>query len=152
MSSPKVDIENETLAVDVSKSKSQVKRVFTVLKVTHENQEGDFKGGKFQSKTPAGAARKAANQACKAIYGNEDCTIEISIKETTKNGSSKEYPYEATRKLNEKDVQFTGQEGGGVKIPFKYSMTLKSLKKNSKGKVVEKVPVPADEMTVDEKV
>lgn len=131
--------------------KKVVKRVFTVLSVRDiEGKECDFKGGKYFSKTPAGAARKSANQACKILYNDQDCIVEVLIKEITKNGSSKEYSYRAERKLAEKTVPFQGSSGA-VSIPFKYSMVLKSLK-TEKGKKVATV-VPQSELdTVDESV
>ena len=125
------DVTAETVVVvggTVSAKKAASKRSFTVLKVTREGQEQSFKGGKFHSGTPAGAARKAANQACKTLFTDLDvCEIEIGIKEVTKNGTSKAYSYKATRKLAEKAVEFSGADSK-IKIPFKYTMELKSLK------------------------
>lgn len=148
-----VDLNEKTTPKD-----SAVKRTFTVLQVTRDDAVVDFNGGRFQSKTPAGAARKAANQVCKKLYKDEDnCEIEIVIRETTKstpaakNAASKEYRYKASRTLNTKAVDFKGT-AGAVNIPFKYAMNLKSLKKDSSGKVVEEpVPVETDGATVEEK-
>ena len=124
------------------------KRSFSVLKVTRDGNEEDFKGGKFLSMTPAGGARKAASQACKTLYSNEDnCTIDITMKEVTRNHPSKEYSYRATRTLNNKDVGFKGN-AGEVKIFFRYSIALKSLKKDAKGNVVEEKEVVNDQSTV----
>lgn len=132
------------------KPKAPVKRSFAVVSVTHAGKESEFKGGKFHSKTPAGAARKAAGQACKAINegSDEPCTVEIVIREVTKNGTAKEYSYEATRQLGEKKVDFAGNEGG-VNINFKYSMTLKSLKKNAAGVTIATEDVATDEATAE---
>ena len=132
-------------------AKKVVKRVFTVLSVKEtDGTESEFKGGKYFSKTPAGAARKSANQACKILYNDQDCVVEVLIKEITKNGSSKEYSYRAERKLAEKTVPFKGNSGK-IEIPFKYSMVLKSLK-TEKGKKVA-TTVPQSELdTVDESV
>jgi hypothetical protein len=134
-----------------STDKKVVKRVFTVLSVKDtDGQDSEFKGGKFFSKTPAGAARKSANQACKILYNDQDCVVEVLIKEVTKNGSSKEYSYRAERKLAEKSVAFKGNSGA-IQIPFKYSMILKSLK-TVNGKTVG-TAVPQSELdTVDESV
>ncbi len=130
--------------------KTPVKRSFTVVSVLHEGRETDIKGGKWQSKTPAGAARKAANQACKSLSesADEPCKVEITIREVTRNGAEKEYSYEATRDVNEKKVDFAGNEGG-VNIGFKYSMKLKSLKKNAAGQTVAAEDVGTDEATIE---
>lgn len=128
------------------KKNTAAKRNFTVVSVVREGKEEDFKGGKYQAKTPAGAARKAANQACKSLYEKENCTVEITIKETTKNHPSKEYSYQATRTHGTKDVNF---KESGVKIPFEFSMLLKSLKKAKNGEVVA-TPVAVEDDTVTE--
>ena len=138
------------------KGKEKPKRSFTVLTVHHDEKKAEFQGGRYQSFTPSGAARKAASEACKSLAGGSDdpITVEIVIKEVTRNRASKPYAYEATRKLSEKEVNFAGSSGT-VKIPFKWSISLKSLKKNDKGQTVaegEKEEVPADETTVTEDV
>jgi len=110
--------------------KNETKRAFTI---THVQRDGgkdasSVSGGRFMSKTPAGAARKAANQACRT-FGEDECTIQIHIRETSKNSSKKEYKYFATRSLvGEKGVDFKTKVGEKVKVPFKYSMQLKSMK------------------------
>jgi hypothetical protein len=126
------------------------KRSFNVLRVTRDGQEEEFKSGRFHSKTPAGAARKAANQACKTLYGDEDnCSIDITIKETSRNHSGKEYSYRATRTLNTKDVPFKGTSGQ-VNIPFKYAMKLNSLKKTLTGATVVDKDVTDEAETIQE--
>ena len=149
---PKSVVETKTAKEDEAPGKEK-KRVFTVLYVRCQGsgEESEFKGGKYSSKTPAGAARKSANQACKILYNETDCEIEISIKETTKNGSSKEYTYKASRSLSKKQVEFKGSDGK-VPIPFKYSMTLKSLKKSPTGEIVATAVAPSELDTVDESV
>lgn len=132
--------------------KKKPRRSFTVQTLTKENQPielTDKDVRRYFSKTPAGAARKAAGYVCKKKYPEEnDCTIGISMKESTKGSSQKEYPYIATRKLSEKDVPFKGGNGN-VTIPFKWSMTLKSLRKDAAGRVVEETVSLPDESTVD---
>lgn len=110
--------------------KNVAKRTFTVLQVSRDGKEEEFKGGRYQSKTPAGAARKAATQACKMLYGKEEhCSIDIHIKEVTKNHPTKEYGYRAIRTKDTKDVPFAASTGK-VSIPFEFSMNLRSLKKD----------------------
>jgi hypothetical protein len=117
--------------------KKPEKRNFTILYVNdHKGEKSSFaEGGKYASKTPAGAARKAANHACKFLYKDENCVIEVGIKETTKNSNGKEYAYRAERTFNQKCVEFKGSNGE-IKIPFNYSMVLKSLKKGKEPKLV----------------
>lgn len=145
------DAAEDTTETTESSEKRVVKRVFTVLSVKDsDGNDSEFKGGKYFSKTPAGAARKSANQACKILYNDQDCVVEVLIKEVSKNGSSKEYSYRAERKLAEKSVAFKGNSGA-IQIPFKYSMVLKSLK-TVNGRTVG-TAVPQSELdTVDESV
>jgi hypothetical protein len=132
------DVENANVNTKGGKNDAS-KRSFTVLQVIRDNKEEDFKGGKYNSRTPAGAARKAANTACKSLYGKEPlCTIDIHIKEITKhqpnvkNHQSKNYGYRAVRTKDTKDVPFAGTSGK-VSIPFEFSMSLRSLKKDKSG-------------------
>lgn len=124
---------------DGSKSNNAEKRTFSIVKITRDGETETFAGGKYQSITPAGATRKAANQACKTLYGSEEnCVIEITMKDITKNHSNKEYTYQAIRTKNTKQVPFVGNSGVKVQIPFEYSMKLKSLRQKKGGVVVEK--------------
>lgn len=125
---PETDVQNE----------EKQKRLFTVLRVyNQEGKEESITGGKFHSNTPAGAARKAANQACKQLYANQDdCSIDIYIKENVKSTkeTGKEYGYHATRSLDNKEVPFktNTEDKKSVSIPFKYKMILKSIKQEKK--------------------
>lgn len=134
--------------------KTPAKRTFTVVEITRNDKEiAEEKGGKFQSKTPAGAARKAANQVCKKLWGEEDdITVDICIEEVKKQRGGKKnedkkekkkepYKYRAHRTLNTKDVDFKNSKGDAIAIGFKYAMNLKSLKKTAAGKVVEEATV-----------
>jgi len=153
---PKKTVEPSEQTVDEAQTATPaqkgkgLKRTFTVSWVTREGNTEPFDGGRYQSKTPAGAARKAANQACKTLYGKENnCSIEISIKEVTKNSSNKDYTYKATRTLDTKDVPFKGNSGK-VNIPFNFSMNLKAVKKDVTGKVVAEKEVDAETETVND--
>jgi len=135
----KVPVEKVPVeSLEETAEKGHKKRTFTLVSLTlQDGSNAEIKdGGKYFSKTPAGAARKSANQHCKSLYGDENCQVDVCIKELTKNSLQKEYSYRAIRTLNEKDVNFKGKDGV-VNIPFKYSMTLKALKKNEAGEVTE---------------
>ncbi|RKO94842.1 hypothetical protein BDK51DRAFT_34349 [Blyttiomyces helicus] len=139
--------DQDTVVVPLKVKTTPVKRNFTVISITRDDVDQDFKDGKFSSKTPAGAARKAAYKACKTLYkDDDDCEIKVVIKEVTKGTtSSKLYSYKASRTLATKDVDFKGATSG-VKIPFKFAMNLKSLKKDATGNVTE--TLVTDDITV----
>lgn len=80
-----------------------------------------FKGksgtGRFNSKNPAGSAKKAFSSLCqrKKIHGQ--CSLIVKVRETTQNSKHKEFAYVAHRKLKE------------VPSPFghKYEVRLKKI-------------------------
>lgn len=85
------------------------KRSFTI-----EDSSVDVTGGRYISKTPAAAAKKAAHQLFKAKPGHK--SIKIVIKETTSASAHKFYYYHAkkvmysqpypTRKIGDNIVTF----------------------------------------------
>lgn len=82
-------------------------RSFTVLTRNY--------GGRFISKNPASAAKKAYSQlGCK-----ETCLIKIQ--ETTQGSKKKVYEYSVKRVKNENVVDFKGNE-----VVFKYQIKVKS--------------------------
>jgi len=84
-------------------------RSFTVLTKNH--------GGRFISKTPDGAAKKAySSLKCKT-------TCDIKIQETTQGSKKKIYEYRVKRIKNNQVVDFKG----GDEVVFKYIIKTKSL-------------------------
>ena len=113
---------------DGKKTDGQRKRTFTVVRVVKEGAETDFKGGRYSSGSPSSAARKSANLACKT-YGEGTQEIDIYMQETTKNSAKKLYAYKAVRSpVEEKDVSFKTEKGEAIKVPFKFQMSLKSIR------------------------
>lgn len=113
---------------DDKKPDGQKKRTFTVVRVVKEGTETDFKGGRYSSSSPSSAARKSANLACKS-YGGGQQEIDIYMQETTKGSAKKLYAYKAVRSpVDEKDVSFKTDKGEPIKVPFKFQMSLKSIK------------------------
>lgn len=140
-----VDTAADTITVDVPQTKSGKKeRSFTIVKVLRDGEEQDgFTKGRFVSKNPAGAARKAASKIFRTLFGKDDdnCQIRIVIKETTKSSSRDEYPYTATRTLlgddKRRSVTFKGPNAGEPKannVGFKYDIKLKSERVSGKKK------------------
>ena len=51
------------------------------------------------------------------------------MQETTKGSAKKLYAYKAVRSpVDEKDVSFKTDKGEPIKVPFKFQMSLKSIK------------------------
>lgn len=99
-------------------------RSFKVINILSKDAKISSKGGRYKSKTPANAARKAFNQIFRKI--NKDfIKSEITIKETTRNSSKKEYSYLFTRikKLRPLEIK---KNNKNIKINYK---TLKNFTK-----------------------
>jgi hypothetical protein len=123
------------------------KREFNVVRIlNHDGKEEDFKGGKYLSKTPQGAAKKVANQVCNKLYKDDpECTVDIIIKESSRKGSGKEYGYRAVRTPNDKKVPFHNGDRE-VLIGFKWNMNLKSLRRLADQSVNDKNTVDETEV------
>lgn len=120
------------------------KRSFQIKIARKDGKEGPehtIEGkNRYISKSPAGAARKAASRVFRECYKGIDdaCHCYVVIRETTKDSKKAEYPYHATRAVSDKvrkwDFTKAGkeekeQEGDSDeegKTVFKYTITLKS--------------------------
>lgn len=88
------------------------KRSFTILEIQSNNKNINKKiGGRYISKTPSGAAKKAFS---KILNKNKDkyFKLVLKIKETTRNSKNKEFTYNLSRvfKKNPKIVNINGKE------------------------------------------
>lgn len=104
-------------------------RTFTVVHA--ETTTGRVKsienlGGVYRSRTPVGAAKKAATKICgkSAIRGR--CTLIVHVRETTRGSAKNVYAYKIRRIVNKTVVS-----RDGVEIPFKYTLVAKSLKQST---------------------
>ncbi len=101
-------------------------RSFTVVEVS--TTTGHIKGkenveGRYISRTPAGAARKAASRVCRESKIKGQCTLRITIRETTRGSSGKSFSYLAKRVKDPVTV-----ERDGVRIQYKYKTVVVSDK------------------------
>lgn len=100
-------------------------RSFTIVSVTTHTGHVKGKenlGGRFVSRTPAGAARKAAGQICRSSKIKGQCTLNIKLRETTRGSKGKEYTYSVKRVRDPVTV-----ERDGVEITFNYRTKVKSI-------------------------
>lgn len=103
------------------------KRSFTVLSVSSKGKSKgkDNLGGRFLSTTPSGAARKAASQVCRNSRVKGQCSLVVSIKETTRGSSGKEFKY-SVKRVKVKDPQVVVRDG--LEIVYKYTTKVKALR------------------------
>lgn len=98
------------------------KRSFTIINVVGKSSKN--LGGRFISRTPSGAAKKAAKRVCKMNKIKGQCSFVVHIQETTQGSKKKIYKYNVKKTPTSKSVV-----RDGVKISFKYKVVAKSLKK-----------------------
>ena len=107
---------------------SDHKRSFTIVSVS--SSKGKVKGkanlgGRFLSSTPSSAARKAGSQVCRSSKIKGQCSLVITIKETTRGSAGKEFKYSVKRmKVNNPEVVMRD----GQEVVYKYTTKVKSLK------------------------
>jgi hypothetical protein len=93
---------------------------------TIEKSESGFTGGRYNSKTPGGAAKKAATR----LFKNTNKKIlNLTIRQTTQGSNKKLYKYEAKRIKLDKPIIIIIK---GKEVKYKYKTIVKSLK-NKKG-------------------
>lgn len=99
-------------------------RSFTLIKAIRNGTSVSCKSGRYVSKTPAGAAKKAFSQCSKGLEVSEDspCTMVIHIKETTKSSNNKEFAYKVSRVYQPREVV-----RNGVSIVYKYAVKVESM-------------------------
>ena len=107
-------------------TKSKV-RTFAVSQV---NRQGDcktkFKPGRYTGRTPAGAARKAFSELCRAKSIKGVCTLTVTVRETTQGSNKKEFSYKLNRhKLDKPLVMLKGTKN---EFTINYQTTAKSVK------------------------
>ena len=88
---------------------------------TVENSETGFSGGRYKSKTPSGAAKKAASRIFKSTNKK---IITLTIRETTQGSDKKLYKYEAKRIKLAKPIIIKIK---GNEIKYEYKTEVKPL-------------------------
>lgn len=107
-------------------------RSFTVVemrKSSQKNKSGSLKktsgvGGRYVSKDPKSAALKAFNAACAKKAIRNQCSLDVTIQETSSGSLGKIYKYKCKReKLNPPKKIMRGD----TEITFNYTSTATSL-------------------------
>lgn len=97
-------------------------RSFTLVEVKDTTGRAKGKanlGGRFMGVTPAQAARKAMSRVCRSSAIRGQCTLILTIRETTRGGDHKEFTYRGKRKLSPTVVS-----RGGEEIEYRYKTTV----------------------------
>lgn len=148
-------VSPQDATVELTEKVPTGKRSFQIKIARKEGKEGEvhtIEGkNRYISKSPAGAARKAASRVFRECYKGVDdkCQCYVVIRETTKDSKKAEYAYHATRavsdkvrewdfnknKATEKDDE-EGEEEKDDKTVFKYTITLKSDRESKQQKIL----------------
>ena len=96
-------------------------RSFTIEKMTRAGDPVRFKGGRYISETPSGAAKKAFTQAYRHMR-NKPTSLVIHMRETTQGSAHKTFQYRVRRKAEHTEVERNGET-----ISYTYSLHVKAL-------------------------
>lgn len=97
-------------------------RSFTVVAIKKLGRSVKTDGGRYISKTPSSAARKAFSQYYRQHKKSGQFSLEIHIKETTQNSSGKTFKYRVSKIKDPKDIS-----RGKEIIHYEYTTKVKAL-------------------------
>jgi hypothetical protein len=102
------------------------KRSFTVVEISkHGGCPTKFNEGRFMSRTPAGAAKKAFNEHCRLKNIRGICALHVTLKETTQGTPDNLFTYKLQRhKLKEPLIRF---KGSNKQFLIEYKTKIKSV-------------------------
>jgi hypothetical protein len=100
------------------------KRSFTIVSVgTKRGSKGSKNtGGRYISRTPAGAARKAVSRVCRQSAIRGQCTLYVTVQETTRGSAGKTFSYKVKRAVVNNKVEHEGKI-----VKHKYATRVKAL-------------------------
>ena len=110
----------------VSSSGKQGMRSFTVVEVSkHGGCKTKFNAGRYISRNPVGAAKKAFNSFCRVKKIRGVCTLVVTVRETTSGSKGKAFSYKLhRRKLKEPMIML---EGSPNEFVIEYTVDAKSV-------------------------
>lgn len=97
-------------------------RSFTVIAIKKSGRSVKIDGGRYISKTPSSAVRKAFSQYYRQHKKSGQFSLEIHIKETTQNSSGKTFKYKVLKVKDPKDIS-----RGKEIIHYEYTTKVKAL-------------------------
>jgi hypothetical protein len=87
------------------------------------SQKGEAnRGGRFIASTPASAAKKAVSRICRQSKIRGQCSMVVTLQETTRGSAGKTFSYRVRRVVKPTTVVHNG-----VKVTHKYVTTVKAL-------------------------
>lgn len=97
-------------------------RSFTVEAIYRNGSRSRLNGGRYLSDTPSSAAKKAFSQAYRHMNVKGRFSLEIHIKETTRNSSGKIFKYRVSKVAERNEVERNGEI-----IVYHYTTKVKAL-------------------------
>ena len=116
-------------------------RSFTIVKINSSDRRVKSKsvGGRFQSSSPASAAKKAGSSVCRLNNINSSIKFKIAIRETTQGSSHKIFAYNFLRVRNPITVMRSGKP-----ITYEFETKVKSLKRSARHDGMDLMDVALD--------
>lgn len=110
---------------------SQGDRSFTVVDITKARKKVNIgSSGRYVSKSPVSAAKKAFGRICREKRYRGKCAMVVTVQETTQGSGGKTYSYKVSRdKLKEPLVisRGGGMFGSGETITIKFVVKAKAV-------------------------
>jgi len=97
-------------------------RSFTVTSIKKSGRSIKTDGGRYISKIPSSAAKKAFSQYYRQHKRKGSFSLEIHIKETTQNSSGKTFKYRVSKVSEHNEI-----ERGGETIVYNYITKVRAL-------------------------
>jgi len=100
------------------------KRSFTVVSVVSKSGKKGKQnlGGRFLSRNPISAAKKAFSRICRDSKIKGVCSMNVVLRETTRASNGKEFSYKVNRKYEPRTVV-----RDGVEVKYKYAIKARKL-------------------------
>lgn len=103
-----------------------MRRTFTIIDVRKQNGcTTKFKAGRYQSSTPAGAAKKAFNKLCRVKNIKGIGAFSLKMAETTAGSKEKYFMYHLQRHTLDEPITY---KAGDREIVVRYKTSIKSIK------------------------
>lgn len=120
-------------------------RHFTIVSVYKGSTDLEVSGGRYTSKIPVAAAKKAFSQTVQTKKIDGETDVVVKIRETTQDSSHKEYSYKVSKVPQEKEIKIGDKivrykfavKATAIKVPIGERKVKKFAQKKQKDAVVE---------------
>lgn len=107
--------------------KNKIMRHFTIVSIHKAGEDLGVSGGRYSSKIPVAAAKKAFSQSVQTKKIDGMTEVVVKIRETTQESAHKEYSYTVSKVPQKKEIKI-----GDKIITYKFAVKATAVKKAAK--------------------